>query len=96
MMTTAANQPDPSNLALYHKTLCPFCVRVRWAMQRLGIDIELRNISSDPQHREDLIAGGGQQMVPCLRIEHPGGRTQWMYESADIIDYLRMIQGLRD
>jgi hypothetical protein len=27
-------------------------------------------------------------MVPCLRIEQPGGAARWMHESADIIRYL--------
>jgi hypothetical protein len=27
-------------------------------------------------------------MVPCLRIEQPGGGVRWMHESADIIRYL--------
>ncbi|WP_240472671.1 glutathione S-transferase N-terminal domain-containing protein [Salinivibrio socompensis] len=27
-------------------------------------------------------------MVPCLRIDQ-GGEIQWMYESDDIIEYLR-------
>ena len=82
--------PDTSTMSLYHKATCPFCLRVRWAMQRLGIDLELRS-TADPEHRSDLLAGGGQTMVPCLRIDHPEGQTQWMYESADIIDYLKSL-----
>jgi glutathione S-transferase len=84
--------PDTAAMSLYHKSTCPYCLRVRWAMHRLGLglDIELRS-TFDPQHRADLVAGGGQSMVPCLRIDHPGGQTQWMYESADIVDYLRTI-----
>ena len=38
---------------------------------------------------DELIRGGGKSQVPCLRIDHPGGTTQWMYESTDIIAYLR-------
>jgi len=31
--------------------------------------------------------GGGKRKVPCLRIEEDG-KTEWMYESNDIIAYL--------
>jgi glutathione S-transferase len=26
--------------------------------------------------------------VPCLRIDHDDGRSEWLRESADIIEYL--------
>ena len=38
-------------------------------------------------HSADLVRGGGERKVPCLRIEH-GDRVEWMYESDDIIAYL--------
>ena len=75
-------------LTLYHFNTCPFCLRVRWALDRLGLEIPLRNIRSDPGAREELLAGGGRTMVPCLRIE-ADGETRWLYESDDIIDFLR-------
>jgi glutathione S-transferase len=39
--------------------------------------------------RAELIAGGGKGQVPCLRIETDDGNVRWLYESADIIAYLR-------
>jgi glutathione S-transferase len=78
------------HLALYQYDACPFCARVRMVMDRLGIDdIEIRDTLRDPANRAELIAGGGRATVPCLRIDHSDGRTQWMYESARIVDYLR-------
>ncbi|WP_110643852.1 glutathione S-transferase N-terminal domain-containing protein [Salinicola sp. CPA57] len=75
-------------LALYHFNSCPFCQRVRSRIQRLALPIELRDIQRDPRHRQDLMAGGGRTMVPCLRIEKENGAVEWMYESADINRYL--------
>ena len=75
-------------LALYHFMSCPFCQRVRSQIERLALPIELRDIQRDPQHRQDLMAGGGRTMVPCLRIEKEDGTVEWMYESADINRYL--------
>lgn len=74
-------------LSLYHFESCPYCQRVRAAMARLSLELELRDIQVQPKYREELVAATGRQMVPCLRIED-GGKTRWMHESADIIRYL--------
>lgn len=42
-----------------------------------------------PEHNAELIAGGGKSQVPCLRIENQAGEASWLYESIDIIRYLR-------
>ena len=62
---------------------------VRVALWWLGLRIPLHDIISHPEKRAELIAGGGKSQVPCLRIESESGDVQWMYESIDIIRYLR-------
>ncbi|MDN3612415.1 glutaredoxin family protein [Vibrio ostreicida] len=74
-------------MALYQFDACPFCVKVRRAMKRQSVKIELRDAKSNPTHRSDLEAGGGKVKVPCLRIEKEG-QVEWMYESSDIVAYL--------
>lgn len=73
-------------LALYQFNACPFCVKVRRAMKRNSLSIELRNAKVEP-HRQALLEGGGRVKVPCLRIEK-ADEVIWMYESNDIIQYL--------
>ena len=73
---------------LYHFPSCPYCARVRDFLSEEDIDIEMRNIHADPQALHDLRVGGGSTTVPCLRIQSDG-QVRWMYESLDIIDYLR-------
>ena len=41
------------------------------------------------QNNADLIAGGGKSQVPCLRIETGSGDVRWLYESIDIVRYLK-------
>ncbi len=77
-------------MALYHFPTCPFCIRARRAMRRLGIRVELRDARNDPAHRRELEEQGGKVQVPCLRIPGPAGDT-WLYESDDII---RHFEGL--
>jgi len=76
------------NLVLYQFKTCPFCIKVRREIKRLSLPIELRDAQKNPQHREELLQGGGQIKVPCLRISDEQGNVQWMYESADINQYL--------
>jgi glutaredoxin len=78
-----------SGLALYQYMACPFCVRVRQEFRRLGLNVPLRDVLREPQHRQALIQGGGLTKVPCLLIEQEDGSQRWMYESGDIIAWLR-------
>lgn len=77
-----------AGMALYHYDSCMFCARVRQAISALGLRIDLRDVLRDAGHRDALITGGGRSTVPCLRIDDDG-RTTWMYESSDIIRYLK-------
>jgi glutaredoxin len=77
-----------AHMALYHFRTCPFCLKVRREMSRLSLNIELRDAQHEGPNRQELVAGGGEAKVPCLRITGDDGSVQWMYESNDIIDYL--------
>ncbi|MDI6746918.1 MAG: glutathione S-transferase N-terminal domain-containing protein [Rhodocyclaceae bacterium] len=77
------------DLVLYQFRTCPFCIKVRQEMRRLSLDIESRDAQEDPQNRVALLQGGGQVMVPCLKITDASGASEWLYESGKIIDYLR-------
>jgi glutaredoxin len=74
-------------LSLYQFYACPFCVRTRRAIHRLNVPIEYRDAQNNPVYRSELLKEGGEIKVPCLKIEEKG-RTKWMYESGDIIQYL--------
>ncbi|MDO5690052.1 MAG: glutaredoxin [Tissierellia bacterium] len=69
---------------LYYKKLCPYCVKVLRMMEKNNLDFEKRNIDTNPEYREELERVGGSAQVPCLFID---GKP--MYESADIIEYLK-------
>ena len=84
----AAVDARTRSLALYHFPTCPFCIKVRRAMKRLSLDIELRNAQHDAAHRDALVAGGGKPQVPCLLIRAEDGSQTWLYESDAILAYL--------
>jgi len=76
-----------SDLVLYGHDACAWCWRVRRTLDRLGVEVEHRDVRREPRHREELVAARGLRTVPVLRILRPEG-DQWMAESADIIEYL--------
>lgn len=78
-----------ASLLMYQFRSCPFCIKVRREMTRLSLPIEKRDAQHDMDSREELLIGGGELKVPCLRIEAADGSVEWMYESDDIIAYLR-------
>jgi len=88
-----AETPAEDKLALYHFNGCPFCSMVRSAIDRLGVDVELRDIFQDAKHRDDLVSARDRATVPVLRITSSDGEDRWMSESRDIVSYLRKNYG---
>lgn len=80
--------PARDELALYYFPTCPFCIRVLSTIERLGLEIDLRNIRQSDEHWNELVTARGRATVPVLRISTPEGEERWMPESADIIQYL--------
>ncbi|WP_416140413.1 glutaredoxin family protein [Halomonas sp. HK25] len=76
------------SLALYQFRTCPFCVKVRKEIARLGLTIEIRDAQLHPEHRKALAEGGGRVKVPCLKITQDDGSEEWMYESDAINAWL--------
>jgi glutaredoxin len=83
-----------ANMVLYHFKLCPFCVKTRRKVHKLGLNIETRDARNDPKWNTELVSEGGKYQVPCLRITEENGDVTWMYESSYINNYLeqRFIQ----
>ena len=74
------------SLSIYQFYACPFCVKVRRSVHRLGLNINYVN-AQDSSTKSLLKEQGGKAQVPCLCI-HKDGKTTWLYESNAIITYL--------
>ena len=77
------------NYTLYQYESCPFCHRVRLFLDEAGITLPLKDTMMDRSAFVELIQGGGSPTVPCLRIEDSSGGVRWLYESLDIISFLK-------
>ena len=77
-------------MALYHYDGCYFSAKVKKAIAVLKLKIEFRDILTDTKHGEMLLKHGGKTTVPCLYLEKTCNSPEtWMYESDDIIRYLK-------
>lgn len=88
-----AEEPGIDHLALYHFDGCPFCMRVRRAIDEMGLAVELRDIYGAQKYLEELREARGRTTVPVLRITSADGEERWMPESADIVRYLQASYG---
>ena len=77
-------------LTMYQFEACPFCVKVRRFIRKNNLKINLRNAKSE-SYRSELVRGGGRYKVPCLKIEKINAKTEWLYESDEIISFLKKI-----
>ena len=80
-MTTES--PD---LAMYELQGCPYCAKVRRAMDDLDLDYESHEVPRSKSDRETVYEISGQRGVPVL-VDHTNG-VDGMAESDDIVTYL--------
>ena len=73
-------------LTLFYKPTCPFCQRVLGEAEEMGLKLNLKDITSDQTIVDELVEKGGKSQVPYLVDDERG---ESMYESGDIIDYLK-------
>lgn len=77
-------------LTLYYKPTCPFCRQVLAVIDRLGLEVDRKDVSTDAALLEELIAQGGKRQVPYLvDTTH----DVEMYESDAIAAYLQRTYG---
>lgn len=84
---------ETASIALYQYRTCPFCIKVRRNIHALSLNIETRDAQNNPEYRQELLKGGGQLKVPCLKIRSDDGEESWLYESDMINDYLNRLYG---
>ena len=88
-----ARQPEKL-LELYEFEACPFCRRVREAMSEFDLDAMVYPCPrGGTRFRPKVVAMGGSARFPYLVDPNPADGPRSMYESADIVRYLRETYG---
>lgn len=78
-------------LVLYNYEASPYCRKVREVLCELDLDAHIKNVARKSERRPELIEQGGKMQVPYLIDPNTGVA---MYESAEIIEYLRSTYAL--
>jgi anaphase-promoting complex subunit 7 len=71
---------------LYYKPSCAFSQRVLQMAENLNVSLDLKDVSDSESALAELLQKGGNTVTPFL-VDTETGVS--MYESSDIIDYLR-------
>ncbi|HZO12601.1 MAG TPA: glutathione S-transferase N-terminal domain-containing protein [Polyangiaceae bacterium] len=77
-------------LELYNMEASPYCRKVREELCELDLDYHVKNVAKRSTRRPQLVDRGGKMMVPYLVDPNT---TSEMYESDDIIAYLKKTYG---
>lgn len=65
-----------SNIVIYSKPTCPFCVKAKDLLKNLGQTFDVVDIAAQPEKRDEMIAkASGRHTVPQIFIDdrHIGG-----------------------
>ncbi len=81
--TIEAAKPHVYSIALYYSPRCPYSKKVLDYLNQAHLSIPLKNVTIDPQAKEELKSVGGFLTVPCLIVD---GNP--IYEVSNIIDWL--------
>ncbi len=73
-------------LILYYNPNCPFCHKVLEEAKTLDIEFDLKDITGNGDLVNELVAKGGKKQVPFMV---DSDKEVSIYESDDIIDYIR-------
>lgn len=76
-------------LTIYQFEACPFCVKVRRFIRKNSLKINLRDAKNNKKFKHELVNEAGKHKVPCLKIEKINEKTKWLYESTEIIKFLK-------
>ncbi len=57
---------EKTAIRLYTGNYCPYCVRVKRELDRLGLDYEV--VDADADGREEIVRLSGQRKIPILTI----------------------------
>lgn len=80
---------ESRRIQLYFCKTCPSSIRIKRRCQFLGLRVVEKDVMRVNSYRKELIHGGGQVRIPCLRIEGQKGKeTRWLYDSDKILAYL--------
>ena len=78
---------ESRRMHLYYSRQCPSSISVKRYVERDGLHPVTKEVERADAYRNELVKGGGESRVPCLRICTRSG-DRWIYSPEAIINYL--------
>lgn len=78
---------ESRRMHLYYSRQCPSSISVKRYLERAGLHPVTKEVERADAYRNELVKGGGESRVPCLRICTRSG-DRWIYSPEAIINYL--------
>lgn len=69
-------------MIIYTKTICPKCMYVKSEIERLGLQVEIKNVDEDAEAKQ-LVLDKGFMAAPILQIGE-----EWFSDVSEIISQL--------
>lgn len=80
---------ESRRIHLYFCKTCPTSIKVKRRCERLGLRVVEKDVQRVDAYRNELIHGGGEVRVPCLRVEgRQNQEARWLYDAGNILKYL--------
>lgn len=77
------------NLMLYYSKKCYYSRKVLNYLDQIEKTVPMKDVSKDPQAKQELFLRGGQKFVPCLMVDNTP-----IYDSDAIIEWLKEHQNI--
>lgn len=78
---------ESRRMQLYFCPSCPSSVSIKRYCERIGLHVVQKDVERVNAFRNELVNGGGESRVPCLKVENNDGDS-WVYSPEGIMDYL--------
>ncbi len=78
-----------TKVELYHRKQCPYCKKVQAVLQEMDLEMIQKDVGKNADDLEELRAVGGKTQVPCLIQVNDQGEKTALYESDDIISWIK-------
>jgi len=78
-----ATPSDSHSISLYYSPSCPYSQNVLGYLKKNKKTVDLKNVYTTPNAKEELMQIGGRLQVPCLIID-----LQAIYSDTAIIEWL--------
>ena len=81
----------PAKITLYYSPTCPYSKKVLETLDEMNASVTMKDVTLDPQAKEDLRKKGGKMYVPCLIIDgkpiyNDEPIIEWLHENKECLD----------